>query len=185
MANEAIKRAQEILAIEDVYLRSSQFGIHDPEFDPKFQSFELNPLYKGNVGKVHFTSVQSEEGVQNYVRFEAEMGLRLLSKEGHEEFLETGEYKDAELKAEVIAVFIAQYRLKVDQEIKKEEDVADYVDDVKAFGDINALFHVWPYWREYAHQTLSRLRIPEVLVPMFIPGQKKESPGIQQSDLRE
>ena len=46
------------------------------------------------------------------------MGLRLLSKEGHEEFLETGEYKDAELKAEVIAVFIAQYRLKVDKEIK-------------------------------------------------------------------
>lgn len=185
MANGSVNRAKEILAIEDVYIRSSEFGVRDQEFDPKFHSYQLTPLHKGSVEKVHLTSANTEEGLKNFVRFEAEMGIRLVSQKGHEEFLETGGYNEKELKVEVVSSFIAQYRLDIDKEIKTEEDVSEYVDDIKKFGEVNALFHIWPYWREYVHQALSRLRIPEIVVPMFIPGQKREGKGVQKSDLKE
>lgn len=36
-----------------------------------------------------------------------------------------------------------------------------------AWGESSALFHAWPYWREYAHATLARLNLPVALMPML------------------
>jgi hypothetical protein len=36
-----------------------------------------------------------------------------------------------------------------------------------AWGESSALFHAWPYWREYAHAALARLNLPVTLMPML------------------
>jgi len=35
------------------------------------------------------------------------------------------------------------------------------------WGQSNVLLHAWPYWREFCHSTLLRMRLPVTLMPLF------------------
>jgi preprotein translocase subunit SecB len=39
--------------------------------------------------------------------------------------------------------------------------------DVKQFAYWNALFNVWPYWREYVSSTVNRAHLPQFTVPVI------------------
>ena len=54
--------------------------------------------------------------------------------------------------------FIGEYKYDSDDEPAQEM--------LDAFA-VNALFHVWPYWREYVQNACVRMRLPVPVIPMF------------------
>jgi preprotein translocase subunit SecB len=43
------------------------------------------------------------------------------------------------------------------------------LDNIKAFGDLNGVYNVWPYWREYVQSTVTRMGMPPLPIPVFRP----------------
>lgn len=61
--------------------------------------------------------------------------------------------------ASVSAIIATCYYLKSDTKLDEAGELA--------WGESSALFHAWPYWREYAHSALARLNLPVTLMPML------------------
>lgn len=61
--------------------------------------------------------------------------------------------------AEVGAVFDLAYHVPKDEVFSSEE--------VEGFGQLNAVFNAWPYWREYVQTSLSRMAMPGLTVPLY------------------
>lgn len=96
---------------------------------------------------VHSDPRLSEDGTTLVVK--ARMGLH-VAKPG-----------DATENAPVAieAVFELRYDLKSSEGLTKE--------NYEAFGESNAVFNVWPYWREYVQSTTLRLGLPGLTLPLF------------------
>jgi hypothetical protein len=45
-----------------------------------------------------------------------------------------------------------------------------------AFGDINGIYNAWPYWREFVQNTIGRMGLPTLTIPVFRIAGSKESP---------
>ena len=66
---------------------------------------------------------------------------------------------DKELVAEVRGVFELSYLLPDDERFTPEE--------LHAFGQFNAVFNAWPYWRELVHASLARMSVPILTIPVY------------------
>jgi hypothetical protein len=54
--------------------------------------------------------------------------------------------------------------------VEGSEDLSD--DEIDQFAQWNAVFNVWPYWREFVSGIVDRANLPRVVVPvMRVPGQ--------------
>ncbi|MCC5830871.1 MAG: hypothetical protein JJU36_15600 [Phycisphaeraceae bacterium] len=40
-------------------------------------------------------------------------------------------------------------------------------DQLQAFAEVNAVYNVWPYWREYVQSTLARMGLPTITMPAY------------------
>jgi preprotein translocase subunit SecB len=49
--------------------------------------------------------------------------------------------------------------------IPKETPVSQQ--DLNDFARPNAMFNVWPYWREYVQNTITRMNLPPLVLPLF------------------
>jgi preprotein translocase subunit SecB len=47
------------------------------------------------------------------------------------------------------------------------EDLNPSNEELAAFAETNAIFNVWPYWREYVQSTCQRMGMPSLLLPVF------------------
>ena len=61
--------------------------------------------------------------------------------------------------AEVGAVFDLSYHVPADEAFSFEE--------IEGFGQLNAVFNAWPYWREFVQTSLSRMAMPGLTVPLY------------------
>lgn len=57
------------------------------------------------------------------------------------------------------------YRVPADFEVSKEE--------LSEFGNVNAVFNAWPYWREFVQSSIGRMGLPPVVLPVFRLPKKK------------
>ena len=66
--------------------------------------------------------------------------------------------KEAILAAEITADITTDYQC----------NTPDFPDEANLlkWGQSNVLLHAWPYWREFCHSTLSRMRLPVTLMPL-------------------
>jgi hypothetical protein len=87
--------------------------------------------------------------------FKVAAGIRLVHRDDHEKAKtsDTDEFTCAEVKAHFVALYQASDTLS-----REEEDV---------FHQKNAVFHVWPYWREFVQQMGWRMGIPYLQVKML------------------
>ena len=69
---------------------------------------------------------------------------------------EAGKYQIAELAVRFQAEYLVTSPDPIPEEAQRE------------FAIHNVLYHVWPYWREYANSTFSRAGFPGVMIPMFV-----------------
>ena len=74
---------------------------------------------------------------------------------------------------EVRGTFELSYRFPEEESFSSEE--------LTAFGQVNAVFNAWPYWRELVQASLARMSMPTLTVPVFrvVPeeGASEESNG--------
>jgi hypothetical protein len=42
-------------------------------------------------------------------------------------------------------------------------------ENFRAFADLNGVYNVWPYWREYVQSTVARMGMPPLPIPVFRP----------------
>ena len=66
---------------------------------------------------------------------------------------------DEELQAEIRGAFELSYEIPEDESFSSEE--------LEAFGEVNAVFNAWPYWRELVQASLARMSMPPLTVPVF------------------
>lgn len=67
------------------------------------------------------------------------------------------------------ASFLLTYKLKDFDGLTKKGFVA--------FGDMNGVYNAWPYWREFVQNTIARMGLPTLTIPVFRIASSKESPS--------
>lgn len=65
---------------------------------------------------------------------------------------------DGELQAEVRGIFELSYQVPADEKFSSDE--------LKGFGEVNAVFNAWPYWRELVQSSLARMSMPVLTAPV-------------------
>ena len=66
---------------------------------------------------------------------------------------------EAEPAVTIEAAFLLLYSLSNDEGITE--------DHVKAFADLNGVYNAWPYWREFVQNTIARMELPPLTIPVF------------------
>ena len=96
----------------------------------------------------HETSVTKEPGDDGLFLINTNFSLEIRSGDDEEK-----------LQAEVHGVFELSYS------IPNKEAFSS--DELEAFGQVNAVFNAWPYWRELVQASLSRMSMPTLTVPVY------------------
>lgn len=157
--HQALVRAVEGLAIKDVFVEETSAKIHaalDSQRDGGL-SIQVRQWVDSSVD---FRA----EGQSEFARFRVHTGLRLLRNQGQD-----AEAPDGEVCVEVNAAFVADYEV--------VSPISDDEEALSAFAQKNAVFHVWPYWREYVHNLTYRMRLPNIVLPMFRVNREQEEEG--------
>ena len=76
------------------------------------------------------------------------------------------------LQAEIRGTFELSYKVPDDESFSSEE--------LEAFGQVNAVFNAWPYWRELVQASLTRMSMPLLTVPVFRLPRNKTDNGVKQ-----
>lgn len=156
MKKELVEQAQKHTAIQDVYIRVSHAFIHG-DFDPKVSNESLAIQIRFGTEGHTVLNANGNDVQQKLLRVRVGAGIRFVDSEVEEQDLDEESVKPS-VRAEILAEFVADY-------LVTKEDLAEEV--LGEFAQHNAAFHVWPYWREYAHSMCGRMRLPEVVLPMF------------------
>ncbi len=155
--SDAIQEVMTRLTIDDVGHQSSTFSIAE-DFRPDvedghdiglqlrtaYSNYDLDELFDIDDGKLC------------RYRFFYNLGVRVLDS------THSDDEGDLPVIATIEARMYSQY-----VEVRGKEAAEIDADILKDFGKANALYHVWPYWREYVQSTMVRLKLPAVSIPMF------------------
>lgn len=153
--NDALQKAIECLEVQDIFLWDSKCSLMDG-LDPKYiNSDSLVSQLKHNVarGEVMTLNVKEKNEMQIF-RVLIKFGARWMLEENKDENSE--EVDEGEnIKAEIEASFISEYLMKSNP----GQDV------LNEFALRNAIYHVWPYWREYLTSQCMRMNLPKAVLP--------------------
>ncbi len=156
MDRRLVREAADALVIQDVVLVSATVDGCDG-FSP-FKSLPQQELVTqfrfGATGFRERYGLDEGGGRHDLLEFHYATGLRLVEPNGRDD----GDDGDSAVLVEIAAVFSAVY-LMIDPDV---DDAA-----LDEFARHNVGYHVWPYWREYAAGTLSRMRLPPVVIPFY------------------
>lgn len=166
---EALNRALDSLHIEDLALRRSQIEV-DPDCILGLDKAKLEIQLKWGARSGRLVNVTSNDANETKVLFIVEIGTSVRLVDKPDDGAEVP--ADAHSRAQVDVTFLASYRV---QDGAKLDQAA-----LDEFATRNAIYHVWPYWREYLSDTLSRAHLPAFTLPMFrFVSAKKEAPAEQ------
>jgi hypothetical protein len=155
MSESDLQLAQKTLAIQDVYLCDASVWANRKN-NPAIQIPNLMAQMRLNPTNEIVTdeSVPPQGATHFFVRYFVGTGVRFLG-EGVDQTNQNLTRDD--LIAEVEATFVARYA------VLTADMPAMHV--LQSFNE-NAVFHVWPYWREFLQAAAIRLRIPPLVLPM-------------------
>jgi len=161
MNEELLKKAINCLSINDIYLHESNINIEE-SFDPIQPGFDnLDVQFRHGVKKAQILEVSTgEDNLIKILKVFFSVGFRILPPDLEKEPQDDVEKMNAQVLAEVSAVFTADYYLDC-EETELDKDAID------VFVQNNVGYHVWPYWREYVHSVSDRVRLPRVTVPLY------------------
>lgn len=142
-------KVSDIVAIEDVRLIDSKCHQH-PREEGKDNAFEID----------HSVEVKVDREV-NYVFVIAHFSFKGFASQDKKQ--------DPFVKAE--ASFLLSY--KVDDFEGLNED------NFREFSNLNGIYNAWPYWREFLQNTLARMALPHLTIPVFRLFKPKSSEGIR------
>ena len=151
---DALKEAQNCLAIHSVNLRESQVRVHldiEPWAYDRSQAQAQSFRHVHRVQEVEI-QVEGEADTAWEYRFHYALGVRLMSRNTEEA------EKEPEADIEIVAIFLARYLCK--RRLTEDE--------VSVFSKDNVGFHVWPYWREFVQTSCNRIGLASPIeIPMY------------------
>lgn len=154
MANELLKKAQELLALQDIYIREAH-AFSTPDFDPTLNLGNITIQFRLQPAEdIEHCELGNDQTVVKVIRYPIHAGLRLI-KPGVEP---SDSITREQLTAEISAVFVVKYSLSNPNEPPTGDMLSVFTE--------NAIHHMWPYWREFLQATSARLRLPTIVLPM-------------------
>ncbi len=144
MAEDVLQGTIAALKVRDVYQRECNITLSD-DFDAITPPTEVSIQFK--IGAKSSALIKVGEN-DHLLRAYISCGLRFLDAENPEDVL-----------ADIEAIFVSDYDVKPDSNLIQE--------GIDKFCQENAVFNVWPYFREYVHSVCARCRLPSVTLPMF------------------
>ena len=111
-------------------------------------------------------AVVKEPGEDGSLRIETTFAMEARSASDEEK-----------LQAEIRGTFELSYKIPDDESFSSEE--------LDAFGQVNAVFNAWPYWRELVQASLARMSMPPLMVPVFRLPRNRTDDGAEQDEGRE
>jgi hypothetical protein len=180
---EALDRAKKQLVVSDVYVRDANLKTN-AAFDPKNRNYKFAVQFRYrplDEAQIVDAKVDDETNCR-LIRFLFDTGVRIVDASVAGNDVDQ-DFSNDQVYGEVLVTFVAEYRL-------KDSDPVD-MEAMSAFAQTNAMYHIWPYWRELAQTAFHRMRFPEIVLPMFtVPRtqntndisaqQKVDNPGIKQ-----
>jgi hypothetical protein len=156
-----VKNTAKKLDIQQIYLSASSSAFYN-DFDPSIPNQLLTGQFVISTIKVETATTSDDETkiTNRFLRCYIQAGMRYILGEPTDEELSNDEWVKGKIASEISAIYCAQYVIRPDAEISEEEK--------EEFGKVNAPYHVWPYWREYAQSTCNRMNLPVSTVPMLI-----------------
>lgn len=158
MNKELLDKAIKALGIREVCLHASKIDVSD-DFDPLFPTLEsLSVQFRHGPKSSDIRELDSDDGKHfRILKVRYECGFRVTPPDLAAEVLKDEKEMSRLVLAEVLAAFNVYYAI--------EQDVEPAA--IEEFVRRNVGYHVWPYWREYASSTGTRLRLPSFTVPMY------------------
>ncbi|MGZ8927060.1 MAG: hypothetical protein ACXW03_01240 [Methylobacter sp.] len=156
MNNELLELAHSRLLIHEILLHSSEIKTNEGFCPLEKKSYEIQFKQFVKDSKSFEAANTESDSPINFIIFHYVAGFRALP-----EGLLLHEVKESEIlekvEAEVVATFSAIYRL--------VEEIP--VEAVREFAKYNVGFNVWPFWREYASSTATRLGLQSFPIPLY------------------
>jgi len=153
MNTELLRLATDRLAIKDILLNASEIKTNENFCPQENKPYEIQFKHYP-IDSSRFNLLDESKQI-NLIRFRYLAGFRVLP-EGLTDEEKTSDDSD-KVEAEVIATFSAIYT--ITKEISNEA--------LKEFSEHNLGYNVWPYWREYASSTATRLGLPQFPIPLY------------------
>lgn len=143
------------LRIETVNLFGGSVFVGDDVEISTLDHKDFLPQSYRNVISVEELGVTTEDSDDAWIyKYRYKVGIRLIRHEDEE----AGKEKEFKPIVEITAIFSANY---FSENKVSEECIAE-------FSKENVGYNVWPFWREYAHSTCSRMGLSPVLeIPLY------------------
>ena len=148
------------LQIKSVYLRNSRIEMVDG-FDPTIPNQTLSGEFQAIGGRIDRVDAESDQVPPTkftYFRFASSFQFRYFRENGN---LAAEKDKDALVLAMISAEINVDY-------VATAAELPDH-SFLESWGQTHALFHAWPYWREYCQNTLGRMALPLSIMPLLNP----------------
>lgn len=150
------------LNLRAIYIRESETRI-DPSFDPLLPGQQL-------VGQSKFSSqaytvvlekaTEDASPIAQSCAFTTKFEFLYRVGDGSEPG-PTADLSQLKLAATISVSIAADYGVAPGSEDLGKEFLSKW-------GRSTVLAHVWPYWREYCHSTMTRMHLPLMLVPLMV-----------------
>lgn len=151
MNKELVQQAHKGLAIQDIFLNSSEIKTKD-DFCPLIETAQFEIQFKHFIKDTKIMSIENTDNENtSLIVFRYIAGFRALPKGLPDD------EKESNTAVEVIATFSACYA--IIEELSNEA--------ITEFANYNVGFNVWPYWREYASSTAKRLGLSSFAIPLY------------------
>jgi len=152
--NELLQKAINCLEIQDIYMKSSSSSLAEGPGPKYINENDLNSELKHKVIQCEIMTLNYKENsdmkiFRVLIDFEARWVIHydVSGKENNVDELD--------IRANIGASFLAEYLLKNNPG----------QDALNEFALKNAIYHIWPYWREYLMSQCARMNLPKVTVP--------------------
>ena len=142
---DAVNSASKKLELRDIVLHTSSL-VRDENAEPCLYPFSVKqqPEVKAVTHTLEFLDEDDEEFfvLRAHVR------------------LEVAGFKQEQPDTPLFTIR-AEYRIDY---LRREEMT---LQEIEAFSAYNAVHNVWPFWRQYVHQTVGQAQLPRLTIPFF------------------
>jgi hypothetical protein len=156
---EEIRRAIDVLTIQDVYLRECKATLAE-QYEPKYSQGNATTNFGWGAKRAELAKIQDVTTNQELLIWKVHFYTRVrIFRSALDNVPADYAPKPEEILATIEATFVAEYQLK-DPTVGPEA--------LGAFSQHNVAYHIWPYWREHIMDVTSRMLLPRVTLPMHV-----------------
>jgi hypothetical protein len=159
-----LERAVNSLNVDDIYICGSSAELLN-EFEPRYEAQwgEVEHAHMHLVSKSQIIQLENPEAqYDSKLRIFIEFGAKGARSVDEEEAIDLFEIR---------ACFVAEYWITNKDLLEDEEAISEF-----AFK--NCSFQVWPYWREFAAATSTRMNIQKIVMPVMMrPSNESDNPA--------